>query len=240
MKEKILFLTFLFAYQGLYAQKIDYNTIILPENARNLSAEERLVQLAWQNNPENKILLNNVEIAQHEVNYSATEWLNQIRVTGNLNESVLNNLNDADDDLNIDRFYPMYNISASIPLGVFITQPQKTKMARLQKENQEQAINNQKLQIRAMVLRNYQDFLLFKELLANQTEVTENAYNTYALIEEKFKNGESTLEEFNRSYNNYKTELANKMKASHQYEIAKINLEQLVGVKLEYLTFISL
>jgi len=235
----VFVIPFLFT-TALIAQKVDYNTIILPDNATNVSVEERLVRLAWQNNPENAILNNNIEIAERQVKLNSASWLNDIRISGNLNETVLNDLNDNQDNGNINQFYPMYNVSASIPLGIFVTNPQRVKMAQLNYANQQQQVNQQKLRIRAMVLRSYQSFEVSRELLGNQTEITENAYNTYSLIEERFKSGEATLEEFNEAFNSYKNELAARMKASHNYEIAKINLEELLGVKLEYLGFITL
>ncbi len=40
----------------LQGQSVDYNKIILPAGAANVSFEERLVQIAWMNNPLSEIV----------------------------------------------------------------------------------------------------------------------------------------------------------------------------------------
>ena len=56
MKRALPFLTILFILPlAVFAQRVDYNKIILPVGATDISFEERLVQLAWQNNPASHI-----------------------------------------------------------------------------------------------------------------------------------------------------------------------------------------
>src|SRR3970040_1771870 len=78
------------------SQRVDYNKIILPVGATNISFEERLVQLAWQNNPARHIAQKNVVAADEEVRAINAQWLRQIGVTANVNEYSLENFNDPD------------------------------------------------------------------------------------------------------------------------------------------------
>ena len=194
-------IVFIISISNSFAQDINYDQIILPENAIDISIEERLVQLAWKNNPINNIQQSNIEYARRNIKLAEASWLDNIRITGNINEFVIN---PSSDEFNRAQFFPLYNVSASIPLGIFISNPQRVKLSRIQHDIEQQNLNQQKLQIRARVLRNYENYLLNRELLAIQTEITENVYNTFALIEDKFKNGETTIEDYNQAFKNYK------------------------------------
>ena len=109
-------------------QAIDYNTIILPSNIKNISVEEKLVQLAWENNPNNKIEYNNLIIAQKSISITHADWLDIFRITGNLNEYNIDP--SAVDGRN--NFYPRYNFGATINLGMLISTPAKTSIAKLE------------------------------------------------------------------------------------------------------------
>jgi len=63
----------------IHAQQIDYKKIILPDGITNLSVEERLVQLAWKNNPEVKAVQHDVNASQYDVKIAATRWTSSHR-----------------------------------------------------------------------------------------------------------------------------------------------------------------
>src|SRR5689334_17714229 len=108
------------------AQAVDYNTIILPANAKEISIEEKLVQLAWNNNPSNKLLTNQVNIAKYDVKIARRSWLSQIGAAGNVNEYTINPpANQA-----FPLFYPRYNFSATLSLGNLFSDPVKSKKAK--------------------------------------------------------------------------------------------------------------
>jgi hypothetical protein len=78
----IRFLTFLtFLPLTAQAQSIDYNKIILPDRVVTKNFEERLVQLAWKNHPSNRVVDQNVEIAQKEKAVARWRWLDDIYAT---------------------------------------------------------------------------------------------------------------------------------------------------------------
>src|SRR5690606_29645732 len=58
--KKIVFLLMLSS--PLLGQNVDYNKIILPESSQTSEFEEKLVQLAWKNHPDNEALLREVSI----------------------------------------------------------------------------------------------------------------------------------------------------------------------------------
>ena len=225
----ILLLSFILPFMVL-SQTIDYNTIILPSNAKNIGIEEKLVQLAWNNHPENRIEYNNLLIAEKSVKLNYADWLDIFSMSGNLNEFTIN---PESAPLNRNYFYPRYNFRASISLGMFLRVPTRTNISKLQVKNQEERINARKLQIRSEVLRRYQIYKLNKELLKIQTNFTDDAYSNFLIAEQQFKNGSITIEEYNLSLRTYNEQIVNKLQRQTDFEMAKIALEEMVGVNID-------
>lgn len=218
-------------YYDVWAQKVDYNKIILPSNAENISVEERLVQLAWENSPETAIINNQIEIAHRRLKLEKFSLLDAISLSGNINEFVINPTSDVQ-RMRAD-FYPLYNFNATISLGELFLNPQKQRLAQLQKNNEIESRNTYKLQLRAEVLVRYERYLLANDILSWQTELLENTYNTYLLEEENFKNGKTTLEDYNKSLTLYKNKQIDQREAEAELQEAKVALEKLIGVELE-------
>ena len=220
--------------------QVDYNKIVLPNDITDsLNLGERLVQLAWNNHPENKILAENADIAQIEISKAKTAWLNNIRLSGNLNEystqRVLrgNDVNEDDEDQPVNNFFPIYNFGVTVPLGIFFENPKNTKIATHQYYKEQEMINARKLELRAEVLTRYQDFLMYKKLLEVQTSMTENQYAKYQLAEQQFQNNAITLEDYEEILQGYNTQRISDIQAERDFLNAKILLEELIGMKLE-------
>ena len=226
MKRMIIMLCF--GATCLSAQNVDYNTIILPQSAGEVEFSEELVRLAWQNSPTTQILNRRINMANNNIKQSKWNWLDQVRVTGNLNEFTIN-----PDDNERSEFFPRYNISASVTLGTFFNNPKQTKILRDEMEIAIQDVNNQKLALRAEVLRRYQTYMAAKDMLSIRTEALEDSYANYALVEQQFKNGETNLREFNQILEIYNRRRELKNTAERDFYISKVSLEELVGVKLE-------
>ncbi len=230
-RSKILLLitAFTFVCLNAFSQSVDYNTIILPENIKNVDIREKLVQLAWNNNPENRIVENNIKIAKKSIGVNASEWLDIFRANGNINEFTI----DPGSSPNPNNYYPRYNFSASFSLGMFLSIPTRTKIAKIDLENQIELQNSQKLKIRAQVLRLYEAYRRNKELFKIQTNLTDEAYSSYVISEQQFKSGEITLEEWTVQFKNYNSSVEQKITRESELEIAKINLEEVIGVNID-------
>jgi outer membrane protein TolC len=63
--------------------------------------------------------------------------------------------------------------------------------------------------------------------------VTEDALSINKNIEQQFKNGDVGIEDYNRATSFYNTERIKELTAKSELEISEINLEELLGVKLE-------
>lgn len=214
---------------GAMAQKVDYNAIILPSNAKDVEFEEKLVQLAWANNPTNEILDHQVNIAHIQVKQARWRWLNQFTVSGNVNEFTINPPEGSTGPL----FYPRYNVGATITLGNFVTDPMNVKMMKEQKKIAELNINSQKLTLRAEVLRRYNTYVASKRVLEVRREALEDANTSKGLMEQRFKSGDATIEEYNLALGNYNDQKTQEILSESSYKTAKIDVEELIGVRLE-------
>lgn len=232
MKPLVILMLFLSAsicspLNFVYAQTIDYNRIILPENAQNISDVEKLVQLAWKNNPVNQILDNRILMAKEQIKVERGAWTDDFKLTGRVNEFMINPPADGITDA---IYFPAYSFGIEIPLSIF--SHSKAKAASINVQNEMLAVNEKKLQIRAEVFENYHHYTFNQTALKIQTEVAENASNTFALIQDRFKNGQATLDEYNNAYNNLKSEQLKRAEAQRNFQIAATRLERLIGLDI--------
>lgn len=226
-----LTILFLFAINSItFGQSVDYNKIIPPTNLPNLEFSEKLVYLAWRNHPSNQVLIHQKNIAENNKTKASWAWLEIITASYNLNEFTINPTEETKDRA---LFYPRYNFGARLNLAMLTDIPGDIKIAKEGIEIAKATINNQKIALRAQVLRAYQNYLLAKQILEIQTISTEEAFSRYSLNEQRFKNGEITLEEYNEAVKAYNSERKGKLNAESDFNIAKIDLEELIGLKLE-------
>lgn len=226
--KKIIFL--LLVTTHVFGQSVDYNKIILPNHVQSPEFAEKLVQLAWQNNPLNEVLRREVKAGEYQVKRNAAEWLDIIQLQGNLNEFTINQ--DADPG-NRAAFFPRYNIRAAISLGMFVAIPLTTKIDRQQLAIAESNLDARKLEIRNIVMKTYNDYVLKEKIYKIQAQVFSDIENAHKLLEQKFKTGETSFEAYSSSQANYNRASIVLLQAETDYKNAKLDLEKLIGLNLE-------
>lgn len=214
----------------VFAQNVDYNKIILPEYTKSPEFAEKLVQLAWKNHPTNEVIRRDVNVAQVAVRQSAAQWLDIVRFTGNMNEFTINPQADV---FGRSAFYPRYNISASISLGQFLNIPYTTKMNKEKLMQAQANVNVQKLAVRNQVMKAYNEYVLREKIYKVQSQLLIDNETSHKMIEQRFKNGETTFETYSISLTNHSTMTLNQLEAERNFKNAKLDLEQLIGMRLE-------
>lgn len=213
------------------SQRVDYNKIILPVGATDISFEERLVQLAWQNNPASHIVQKDVAASGHEVKAIGSQWTRQIGVTANVNEYSLEHFDNPEfEGLN---FYPGYNVFFTLPLSTFFERPHARRAAVERYEASQDRVNQLKLNLRAEVLKLYNEFKKDETIWGIRRDALADEESNYLLLEEKFKNGTATVEEYlmaQKSRNDHRIQV---IEAETEYLKTKLDLEAVIGVKLE-------
>lgn len=216
----------------LLAQDVDYNKIILPESTRPSAFEERLVQLAWNNHPSNEALRREVNVAAYEVRLSNASWLENIRISGNLNQFNIDKRADALSDYR-SAFYPLYNFGATITLGMFFTIPYNIKKNRELLMIAAENVNSQKLAVRNTVLKLYNEYLMRERVYKLQSQTLLDMETSHKLAEQRFRRGEITFETYSVSLTAYNETLMAQLQAERDYKNAKLDLEQWIGMRLE-------
>ena len=227
MKKIILFLLI---SAPAWAQNVDYNKIILPDYTKSPDFAEKLVQLAWKNHPSNEVIRRDVNVATYAARQSAASWLDVVRFTGNMNEFTINPQSDV---FGRSAFYPRYNVSASISLGMFLTIPYTTRMNKERLYQAQANVNVQKLTVRNQVLKAYNEYVLREKMFKVQSQLLMDNETSHKLIEQRFKNGETNFETYSASLTSYSSMVVNQLESERNFKNAKLDLEQLIGMRLE-------
>jgi outer membrane protein TolC len=226
--KKIVF--FLLISTAALGQAVDYNKIILPAGAQTIDFSEKLVQLAWKNNPNNEVYRREVNVAMYEVKKSSAEWGEIVSFQGNLNEFVIN---PGSDQLSRAMFFPKYNIRAEISLGMLFRIPYNVKQNRERVVIAQSQVNAQKLAVRNQVLRAYNEYIMREKIYKIQNQLALDSETSHKLVEQKFKNGEITFETYSGSLSTFSAIQLAQLDAEKEYRNAKLDVEQLIGMKLE-------
>ena len=214
----------------LLAQNVDYNKIILPEGSQGSEFEERLVQLAWRNHPSNEAVRREVNVASYDVKLSNASWLENIRITGNMNEFTINK---AADPFGRAAFFPKYNIGASISLGTFLTTPYTIKTSKEILVISQANVNTQKLAVRNTVLKLYNEFQMRERIYKLHSQALLDNETSHKLSEQRFRRGEITFETYSLSLSSYNDVMVAQLQSERDYKNAKLDLEQWIGMRLE-------
>lgn len=214
----------------LCAQNVDYNKIILPESSQSSEFEEKLVQLAWRNHPSNEALRREVNIAGYNVKQSNTSWLDNIRVTGNINEF---NINEQADYYDRAMFFPKYNIQASISLGTFFNVPYNIKKSKEALVISQANVNAQKLTVRNTVLKLYNEYVMRERIFKLQSQALLDTETSHKLAEQRFRRGEITFDVYSVSLAAYNNSVVTQLQSERDFKNAKLDLEQWIGIRLE-------
>ena len=232
MKKLLFIISFLYCLNPGYAQTINFDKIVPPPETRVKTFEDYLVQLAWANHPDSKILGNEVEIARNKVTLEKKDWTNDVQASFNLNEISLSKLVYGD-RIDVPVFYPIYNFTASVNLGAFFTRKHKIKNAQFEQQIAEEEVNVKKLEVRKEVLQRYQKHLLATELTDIRLDAEEDALQVFLLIKERFKLGDAEFEDYNKASSAYISAKEFRFEAVTEKEVSKLELEELIGVSLE-------
>ena len=207
------------------AQSVDYETII-PADTALTTLEDRLLRTAWENYPENDAAMNREFAAEKNVTLTRWAWTNNLRVFYNVNDRTL-------EDVQVGQ--PQYGLGIGLNLGDFITLPVRTNIAKANHRVAKNAVDEQKLYIRREVLTRFYNYQSALAILKVIDEENEEVYTNYLVISEKFKQGEATLDNYTMAEKNYHEIRIRKITQENEVKLAKLNLEEMIGIPLETL-----
>jgi outer membrane protein TolC len=230
MKKILLFIAVIAISPFVAVAQVDYSKIILPSNIKDPELPEKLVQLAWKNHPSNRIVEHEVQIQKELKKQSRLDWTKSFGVQGNMNEFVIN---PESDQTGRAAFFPKYNVYGKLSLDQIFVSPAKRRESNYRIRVAEETVNAAKLQLRNEVLNSYQDYVKFAALYKIQTNITDEANTEFLRVEQKFKDGTSTFEEYNKANKIFTEHKRDKILAENAYLKSKYDLESLIGMKME-------
>lgn len=196
--------------------------------------EEKLVKIAWQNYPKNKMLQHELKQAQEQHNLARNSWKESLNLNTQFSVGTTpDTLNAPTPGTRSNATNTGFGVGLSVNLGAIFNSKIRARAAMEDVKIAEEAINMQKLLIRSEVLQRYQAYLSAITILRVRTQNSEDAYSTYLLAQEQFINGEVSLPEYNQAQLLY----TNAVEAKAEYEskvlLAKIALEEIIGLPLD-------
>ncbi|HTE25989.1 TolC family protein [Flavitalea sp.] len=189
----------------------------------------KLAELAVIKNPEARVYDHRANADLYEWRRSRLSILSAVSATFNLNEGNLKSSKDSAGPL---LFYPRYNFSLSVPLGLFFTKPQENKRARSMYDasvaTKDAEINNLKSQVK----KTYQTYIANKYLLSLQETLLQDEVVLFSQVQDKFEKNQLSLELFTNASKRINAELVKKLNLVRDVGSARIDLELLIGMDL--------
>jgi outer membrane protein TolC len=228
-RKHILTLCFLSGLTGLSnAQQADFDAVVIPIETKARDFSEYLVQLAWLNQPESAIAQDEVKNATDEAKNTKKEWMRDVQANFNINEG---NIQGTDENGNI--FFPRYNFGIGVNLYNITSQKSKNDIGKRDVRIAEHRVNQRKLEIRAETLQRFALYKLAKELFKTRTLAEQEANANYLVIQQLYKTDEKTFEEYTTASATYYAAQEARLKAETEVMLAKIGLEEMIGIKWE-------
>lgn len=248
----------------LNAQQVNFDSLILPIATPSVEFREYLVQLAWINNPSNRVYDHNINIAEQELKITKLDWANDVGLTFNLNENNLqsqdNSIPDVSDELledlmippefvdridadrgivdlgglnNINNF-PRYNFAVTLNLGRIINLNKEIQKSKEALKIEEANLDQRKIEIRSEVYRRFEAYMQSTEIFKIKKESEVDFEQTFKLVEKRFKEGTTDFEQYSRASSTYTNARESTLSAKAEITQLKIDLEEIIGIPLEY------
>jgi outer membrane protein TolC len=218
-------------YRPVFAQEVT------PEKMMNSNSDIRnkIVELALQN-PTLEVADREVKIAKYNLSAAKGWWAENFSFSFNANEYSLKYLGKSStDESHVYTPYPLYNMGINIPIGGIFSKPQSVKAGRERVYIAQANRTNTYREIKAEALAAYEDYLRSQKLLAIQSQVTESVYSEYLQAQQKFSDGQITIDDYNNMVQQYRGQLITRINAEHNLNLDRIKLESIIGVPISSL-----
>jgi outer membrane protein TolC len=200
------------------------------DSTRLIDIREKLVQLAMQN-PAYEMVDHASLAASYQIKIAKSGYLGLLSAQGNINEFTITK--PTYQGTTVPYYYPRYNLALNIPFDIFTRTPNTVKIAQ---ENylMTAAAKNQKFrEIKADVLTKYENYLLARQLVELQGKIAQSEYATLKRAESDFSENLIKLEDVDRTQKSYVAEQVKNLTLQRDLNVTKIELEKVIGVKIE-------
>lgn len=215
----ILLLFFSLSFFALKAQE----SILHDVSYKYLDA---LVATAKANYPRMKTYGQRISIAETNVKKAKLSWFDV------LSFSYLYSPNNTTTLIN-PSFLNGYQVGMFVNFGAILQKPSLVKQAKSELEVAKSEKEEYELNIETMVKQRYYLYVQSLVMLKLKASTVTDAESSMKQIKYRFEKGEETLQNYNNVAMSYTDHIQSKIEAETSLLIAKSNLEELLGKKLE-------
>ncbi len=239
----LLIFTLLFALVGkqeVFAQKVNWDHIILPPDSLTDNVEEKLVQIAWANFPQNQSKYADIAISKSKLQYTKISFLENfgagMQINSQSGQPATNSIDGPGgtvQQVTTTTSLPRFGFGIQFGIGQILTTPAKVKIAREELKKTEHELNLQKVLVRKEVITRYNTYKAAYEILKHYAGQIEEVKTSHSVAVKNFENGAITIDVYQQSLSmlsQYEEKLTT---AKYNLKITKANLEELLGAKLE-------
>ncbi len=194
------------------------------------SIADALAELA-SSNPEVKSAAYEAKSAEYTWKASRYQWSNAFFAAANVNEYTLNKK--KSEEQGITTLYPRYNFGLRITLSDFLVNPKTAKANYYVLQSEKEKLKRTAAETRKQVIIAYQEYALTQKLQALQQEVLQDELVSFTKSEERFKNGEISLEAYTAAIKTYNDEEVKNETFRKDLRVKQATLESLIGMSLE-------
>jgi outer membrane protein TolC len=226
---RYFFMTFLLFSQIVEAQtpKKDFR----PDTVRIMDIREKLIQLAMQG-PSYEIADHTAQSASYQIKIAKSAYLGLLSAQANVNEFTIEGAPSAS-GVAIPYYYPKYNFALNIPFDIFTRTTNNVKIAKQNYYITTAAKNEKFREIKADILSKYENYLLAKQLVEFQGRITQGEYATLKRAESDFGENLIKLDDVEKAQKNYISEQVKSLTLQKELNITKIDIEKVIGIKIE-------
>lgn len=194
------------------------------------SIADALAEMA-ADNPEIKGAAYEAKSAEYTWKASRYAWSNAVFAAGNVNEYTLNKKKSQEQG--ITTLYPRYNLGIRITLSDFLVNPKTAKANYYKLQSENQKLKQTAAEIKKQVIIAYQEYALAQKLQALQQEVMQDELVSFTKSEERFKNGEISLEAYTAAIKMYNEDEVKNETLKKDLRVKQATLEAYIGMSIE-------
>jgi outer membrane protein TolC len=183
---------------------------------------EKLIATAKANYPKMKAYDHAIRISELNVKKAKLDWLNLVSFIYLINPAAAGA-----------SAVGGFQTGVSVSIGSILQKPGEVKVAKEELNVTNLGKDEYTLSIEAQVQQRYFQYVVALTSLNWKNKDVQTMESTVKDVKYKFEKGELPFEEYNRALTAYSGGVQGRIQAEGNYLIAKSNLEELIGAKLE-------
>lgn len=212
---------------NLYRRKTDSMAAIrrgiLPDSA----IENRLVALALQA-PRYDAAGHQINMANSQLMLARRAWFNLLTFSVNYNDQTFAKQSPATSYV-----YPKYYFGLIIPVGLFFTMGPQIHAARENVMVAEDTREELARTIRMDVLSKYDTYKNYEALILLQNTIVVDNQAAVAQIEQKFRDGTVSIDQYNATNKAYSDEKAKLLNLQLAQDLVRLDIERMIGTRFD-------